>query len=75
MTALQILGNALWVIGLLATVFGLWCAAGGLRAVVSRRIDEQRQGSTAARFAVPFIIVGVALLLGGLWLADWSAAS
>jgi hypothetical protein len=75
MAALKVLGNAMWIVGLLSTIFGLWCAAGGLRAIVSRRIDEREQSGRAAKFAVPFIIAGITLVLGGLWLANWMAAS
>ncbi len=65
----------MWVIGLAATVFGLWCVAGGLRVVVSGRIDERKQSGSAARVGVPFVVVGAALLFGGIWLANWAAGS
>ncbi len=70
MMAIRILGRAFQVLGGLAMLFGLWCAAGGLRVVVSRRTDERSQSGRAVKFAVPFIVVGVVLLLGGTWLAD-----
>jgi hypothetical protein len=70
MTALKMLGNAMWLIGLLATVFGLWCVAGGLRVVVSRRPEERERSSLSAKVGVPFVVGGVVLLFAGMWLAN-----
>jgi hypothetical protein len=70
MTALKMLGNAMWLIGLLATVFGLWCVAGGLRVVVSRRPEERERSSLSAKIGVPFVVGGVVLLFAGMWLAN-----
>jgi hypothetical protein len=70
MTTLKMLGNAMWLIGLLATVFGLWCVAGGLRAVVSRQPEERQRSSLSAKVGVPFVVGGVALLFAGMWLAN-----
>jgi hypothetical protein len=74
MMAIRIFGHALQLFGAAAVVFGLWCGAGGLRVLVSRRIDERRQSGRAAKFAVPFTIAGVGMLLLGTWLANWAAA-
>jgi hypothetical protein len=73
MMALKVLGYALSLIGLLATVFGLWSVAGGLRVVVSSRIDERSESMKAVRFGIPFAVGGVVLLFGGIWLANWAA--
>jgi hypothetical protein len=73
MTAINLLGHGVQLLGVLATVFGLWCAAGGLRAVVSNRVDERRQSGRTAKIAVPFIVSGVTLLLVGTWVAGWAA--
>ena len=70
MTTLKMLGNAMWLIGLLATVFGLWCVAGGLRVVVSRRPEERERSSLSAKVGVPFVVGGVVLLFAGMWLAN-----
>jgi hypothetical protein len=73
MNAIRIVGEALLGVGVLSAIFGLWCAVGGLRAVVSNRIDEKSQGSRSARYAVLFIVAGLILTFGGLWLAGWAA--
>jgi hypothetical protein len=73
MMALEVLGYALSLIGLLATVFGLWSVAGGLRVVVSSRIDERSESVRAVKFGIPFAVGGVVLLFGGIWLANWAA--
>ena len=73
MIALKVLGYALSLIGLLATVFGLWSVAGGLRVVVSSRVDERSESMKAVKFGIPFAVVGVVLLFGGIWLANWAA--
>jgi hypothetical protein len=75
MIALKILGYALSLLGIVSTVFGLWSVAGGLRVVVSSRLDERKQSGTAFKYGVPFAVVGILLLLGGIWLANWASAS
>jgi hypothetical protein len=74
MNAVRVLGELLLAVGVLSAVFGLWCAAGGLRVVVSNRSNEQKQGGKSARFAVLYILVGLILSFGGLWLAGWAGA-
>ena len=73
MIALKLLGYALSFIGFLSAVFGLWSVAGGLRVVVSSRIDERNESMKAVRFGIPFAVGGVVLLFGGIWLANWAA--
>ena len=73
MMALKMLGYALSFVGLLAAVFGLWSVAGGLRVVVSSRIDERSESMKAVKFGIPFAVGGVVLLFGGIWLANWAA--
>ncbi len=70
MNALKMLGNAMCVIGLMATVFGLWCVAGGLRVIVSRRPDERQRSVLSAKVGVPFAVGGMILLFAGMWLAN-----
>ena len=67
------MGYALSSIGFLSTVFGLWSVAGGLRVVVSSRIDERSESMKAVRLGMPFAVGGVVLLFGGIWLANWAA--
>ena len=73
MIALKVLGYSLSLIGLLATVFGLWSVAGGLRVVVSNRSDERSDSTRSVKFGIPFAVGGVVLLFGGIWLANWAA--
>jgi uncharacterized membrane protein YiaA len=74
MNALRVLGELLLAGGVLSAAFGLWCAAGGLRVVVSNRMDEQKQSGKSARFAVLYIVLGLVLAFVGLWLAGWAGA-
>ena len=71
MIGIRILGNILWMLGGLMTVFGLWSVAGGLRVVVSGRMDERKESGKAAIIGVPFAVIGVVLLFVGIWLANW----
>lgn len=70
--AMEILANILRLIGLFITVSGSWQLAGGLRDVVSGRLDERRRSAKAARIGLPLLIFGVILLFGGTWLANWA---
>lgn len=71
MTALETLANVLRLVGLLVTLPGLWLSAGGLRVVVSGRIDERRQSAKSLRLGILLLIIGLILLFGGTWLANW----
>lgn len=73
MMAFRAFGYVLAIIGVLAAVFGLWGVAGGLRVIVSRRVDERRQSSKAVKYGIPFAVVGIILLFSGMWLANWAA--
>jgi hypothetical protein len=75
MMLLRVLGYALSLIGFLSAVFGLWSVAGGLRVVVSGRMDEREQSAKSIKIGVPFAVVGIALLFGGIWLANWASSS
>ncbi len=70
MTFIQAFGNLLRLIGLFLTVSGLWFSAGGLRMVVSGRIDERKRSAKSLKLGLPLLIVGVLLLFGGTWLAN-----
>jgi hypothetical protein len=67
---MEVLANLLRFIGLVITVVGLWFSAGGLRVVVSGRIDERRRSANTLRWGLPLLIAGVVLLFGGTWLAN-----
>jgi hypothetical protein len=54
------------------TLTGLWWTAGGMRVVVSGRIDERRRSASSLKCGVPVLIVGLVLLVGGSWLANWA---
>ena len=64
------LANVLRLAGLVATVVGLWFSTGGLRVVVSGRIDERRRAVDGLKRGLPLLVVGLLLLFGGMWLAD-----
>jgi hypothetical protein len=71
-TPLEVLGNLMRLVGLLLTVVGLWFSAGGLRVVVSGRIDERRRSANSLKFGAPMLAVGLVLLFGGTWLVNWA---
>lgn len=75
MTSWEILANVVRLFGLLVTIPGLWMMAGGLRVVVSGRIDEQRQSAQSIKWGILLLIVGPAMLFGGTWLANWAYTS
>lgn len=75
MTRMEVLANVARFVGLVVTVFGLWFSAGGLRLLVSGRIDERRRSANSLRLGIPFLIVGLLLLFGGTWLAHWARLS
>jgi hypothetical protein len=54
------------------TLTGLWWSAGGMRVVVSGRIDERRRSAKSLKWGLPVLIVGLVLLFGGSWLANWA---
>jgi hypothetical protein len=64
----EYLVNLVRLIGLALTFAGLWYAAGGLRVVVSGRIDERRQAADSLKKGLPLLAAGLVLLFGGGWL-------
>jgi hypothetical protein len=72
MTAWQLLATILRVVGWMCVVPGLFFAAGGVRTVVSGRIDERSRSARALKFGLPLLGVGIALVFGGTWLANWA---
>jgi hypothetical protein len=71
-TALEVLANVFRLIGLVLVLPGLWFTAGGMRVVVSGRIDERRRSASSLKWGVPLLVAGLVLLFGGSWLAYWS---
>jgi hypothetical protein len=68
-TALQLVATTLRILGLLLVLPGLWFTAGGLRVVVSGRIDERRRSAQSLRHGLPLLVAGLLLLFGGSWMA------
>lgn len=69
---MEVLANILRFIGLFITVSGLWQLAGGVRLIVSGRIDERQSSAGSVKIGLPLLVVGVILLFGGTWLANWA---
>lgn len=67
MIALEVLANGVRFAGLVVTVLGLWYSAGGMRVVVSGRIDERRRSANSLKRGIPLLMVGLLLLIGGTW--------
>ena len=72
MTSLELLANAVRFLGLLLALPGLWFSAGGMRVVVSGRIDERKRSAASLRRGLPLLVIGLLLLFGGSWLANWA---
>jgi hypothetical protein len=66
----ETIANILRFAGLAVSIAGLWHLAGGMRVVVSGRIDERRRSAKALRFGVPLLLVGLLFLSLGIWLAN-----
>jgi hypothetical protein len=57
-------------VGLAIAIAGLWYSAGGMRIIVSGRIDERQRSSQSLKFGLPLLAVGVLMLIGSFWLAN-----
>lgn len=64
----EAVGVLLLYVGMVVTLAGLWQLAGGLRTVVSGRIDEKQRSAGSLKRGVPFLAIGLTLLLCALWL-------
>jgi len=71
-TSLELLASVVRFVGLVVVLPGLWFAAGGMRVVVSGRIDERRRSLNSLKLGVPLVVLGIVLLFGGSWLANWA---
>jgi hypothetical protein len=74
-TPLEVLGNVALFAGLLVTIVGLWFSAGGMRVVVSGRIDERRRSAMSLKKALILLALGLVLLFAGTWLVNWAQQS
>jgi hypothetical protein len=72
MTAWEVAAALLRLAGLVCLLPGLFLAANGLRVVVSGRIDERKTSARALKIGLPLGAVGLLLLFGGSWLANWA---
>jgi hypothetical protein len=72
MTLWEVVAVVVRLVGLVCLVPGLFLAAGGVRTIVSGRIDERKRSASALRWGLPLLVVGVVLLFGGTWLANWA---
>ena len=72
MTVLVLVAEIVRFLGLVMTVVGLWYSTGGLRVVVSGRIDERQRSANSLKRGLPLLLLGVLLLFGGTWLAAWA---
>jgi hypothetical protein len=72
MTAWQVVAALVQVVGWACVVPGLFFAANGVRIVVSGRIDERQSSARALRWGLPLLVIGVVLVFGGTWLANWA---
>jgi hypothetical protein len=70
---LEISANLVRILGIIVVLPGLWLSAGGARVVVSGRIDERKRSAGSLRIGLPLLVLGVLLLFGGTWLANWAA--
>ena len=58
------------LVGLVLIVLGLWKSSGGMRVVVSGRIDERRSASKGLKLGLPLLLLGLAVEALGMWLAS-----
>jgi hypothetical protein len=72
MTAWQLMATIVRVVGWACLLPGLFYAAGGVRTIVSGRIDERNRSARALKWGLPLLGIGIALVFGGTWLSNWS---
>lgn len=71
MISLEALIRMLRLVGLLLLMPGLWYLAGGLRVVVSGRIDERNRSAQSLKKGCAFLAIGIFVLIGAAWLNAW----
>jgi hypothetical protein len=70
--AMELFANLIRVAGFVILLPGLWFAVGGMRVVVSGRIDERKRSARSLRIGLSLVAAGILMLLGGAWLANWT---
>jgi len=68
----EVLANVVRLAGLAISILGLWYSAGGLRVVVSGRIDERKTSARSLKRGLPLLAAGLVLFLGGTWFLSWA---
>ena len=69
---LEALAIVLRFVGLMMAIPALWWLAGGLRVIVSGRIDERRRSASSLKLGLPILIAALLLIFSGTWLANWA---
>ena len=64
------LATVVRIVGLVLIVYGLWKSAGGMRVVVSGRIDERNRALKSLKIGLPLLVLGLAVEFFGMWLAS-----
>jgi hypothetical protein len=64
------LATVVRIVGLVLIVYGLWKSSGGMRVVVSGRIDERNRASKSLKIGLPLLVLGLAVEFLGMWLAS-----
>jgi uncharacterized membrane protein len=65
---LELLSIVLRLAGVTLIVFGLWFSTGGVRMVVSGRIDERNQAQHSLKLGLPLLFGGLFVVWFGFWL-------
>jgi hypothetical protein len=65
---METIANVVRILGLVVTLVGLWFSAGGLRVVVSGRIDERRRSANSLKRGLPLVVLGLVLLVLASWI-------
>jgi hypothetical protein len=71
-TSTEAVANMVRFVGLILAIAALWWLAGGMRVVVSGRIDERRRSANSLKLGLPLLGFAILLIFGGTWLANWA---
>jgi hypothetical protein len=69
-TSVELLGNVMRFAGPLVAIVGLWFSAGGVRVIVSGRIDERQRSAMSLKRALALLVIGLLLLIAGTWIVN-----
>jgi len=72
---MESIANFIRFVGVIVAVVGLWFSAGGMRVVVSGRIDERRKSARSLKWGLPLLAAGGLLFVGGTLLINWTRGS